>query len=204
MAKLSSTEKSAASLAKKTIIQILFATGGTYTVDGLREKLRSFFKDAVPAEERAAAAFGNDELLDILLEANRELAPLGLHLRVVNGAVSFITTKVHPKASAFLATKFPAPGGLKPSLLEVLAVIAEKQPITQAEINYIFDSDRRDAVYALREARLVEVFCESGERNRYATTDEFLSRFRLKDIQEYRSLLAKLLNGHSSSEEMIT
>jgi hypothetical protein len=50
-------------IAAKTVVQLLFATGKSFTVDGLREKLREFFREEVRAELRAAPALNNLELI---------------------------------------------------------------------------------------------------------------------------------------------
>jgi hypothetical protein len=41
-------------IAAKTVVQLLFTTGKSFTVDGLREKLREFF----PAGGASAMSFG--------------------------------------------------------------------------------------------------------------------------------------------------
>ena len=40
-------------LAAKSVVQLPFATGKSFTVDGLREKLRELFRQEVDAEVRA-------------------------------------------------------------------------------------------------------------------------------------------------------
>jgi hypothetical protein len=62
----------------------LFSTGKSFTVDGLRE----FFREEVRAEVRAVAALSNVELITALLSSNKQLAIVGLQLRLVNGVVS--------------------------------------------------------------------------------------------------------------------
>ena len=52
-------------------VQLLFSTGKSFTVDGLREKLREFFRQEVRAEMRAVAALSNVELITALLSCNR-------------------------------------------------------------------------------------------------------------------------------------
>ena len=48
-------------LAAKSVVQLPFATGKSFTVDGLREKLRELFRQEVGAELRAGAALNNVE-----------------------------------------------------------------------------------------------------------------------------------------------
>jgi hypothetical protein len=66
-------------------VQLLFSTGKSFTVDGLREKLREFFRQEVRAEARAVAALSNVELVTALLSCNQQLALVGLQLRIING-----------------------------------------------------------------------------------------------------------------------
>ena len=129
-------------IAAKAVVQLLFATAKSFTVDGLREKLREFFRQEVRAELSAVAALNNVELITALISFNWQLALVGLQLRILNGVVSLLTTEVHNKA---LAAQNGAIGslGLTPSALEVLACIAFKQPISQAEIDRLFDADKR-------------------------------------------------------------
>ena len=49
-------------IAAKVVVQLLFATGRSFTVDGLREKLREFYREEVRPELRAVAALNNVEL----------------------------------------------------------------------------------------------------------------------------------------------
>ena len=85
-------------VAAKTVVQPLFSTGKSFTVDRLREKLREFFREEVRMELRAVAALNNVELISALLSSNRQLALVGLQRRIINGVVSLITTEVCNKA----------------------------------------------------------------------------------------------------------
>ena len=60
-------------IAAKAVVQLLFSTGKSFTVDGLREKLRKFFREEVRAEVRAVAALNNVELITALISCNRQL-----------------------------------------------------------------------------------------------------------------------------------
>ena len=141
-------------IAAKAAVQLLFSTGKSFTVDGLREKLREFFRQEVRAELRAVAALSNVELITALLSCNRQLALVGLQLRIINGVVSLLTTEVHNRAlAAYLSeqTRASANSGLTTATLEVLACIAFKQPISQGEIDHLFDADKRGLVMTLRD-----------------------------------------------------
>ena len=136
-------------IAAKAVVQLMFSTGKSFTVDGLREKLREFFREEVRAEVRAVASLNNVELITALLSCNQQLAPIGLQLRIVNGVVSLLTTQVVNKAlDQYLSEQTGARGNLllTSATLEVLACIAFKQPICQAEIDRLFDADKRGIV----------------------------------------------------------
>jgi len=174
-------------IAAKAAVQLLFSTGKSFTVDGLREKLREFFRQEVRAELRAVAALSNVELITALLSCNRQLALVGLQLRIINGVVSLLTTEVHNRAlAAYLSeqTRASANSGLTTATLEVLACIAFKQPISQTEIDHLFDADKRGLVVTLRDLKLVEEFAGTDGRLRFATTQTFLQRFGLASLQE--------------------
>jgi chromosome segregation and condensation protein ScpB len=66
----------------------------------------------------------------------------------------------------------------------VLACIAFEQPISQAEIDRLFDADKRGLVITLRDLRLVEEFAGADGRLRFATTEAFLQRFGLASLTE--------------------
>ena len=105
------------------------------------------------------AALNNVELITALISCNPQLGLVGLQLRILNGVVSLLTTEVHSKAlGAYLSEQGTSSGGLglTPSALEVLACIAFKQPISQAEIDRLFDADKRGLVVKMRDLKLVE------------------------------------------------
>jgi chromosome segregation and condensation protein ScpB len=65
----------------------------------------------------------------------------------------------------------------------VLACIAFKQPINQAELDRLFDVDKRGLVVKLRD-KLVEEFAGADGRLCFVTTQAFLQRFGLVSSQE--------------------
>ena len=75
-----------------------------------------------------------------------------------------------------------------------------KQPISQAEIDHLFDADKRGLVVTLRDLKLVEEFASSDGRLRFATTQTFLQRFGLASLQE---LSAALLSDKARAIELL-
>ena len=72
----------------------------------------------------------------------------------------------------------------------MLACIAFKQPISQAEIDQLFAADKRGLVVKLRDLKLVEEFAGDDGRLRFATTESFLQRFGLENAQQLSAVLA--------------
>ncbi|TNE97254.1 MAG: SMC-Scp complex subunit ScpB [Deltaproteobacteria bacterium] len=76
---------------------------------------------------------------------------------------------------------------LTPSALEVLAIIAYKQPVAKTEVDKIRGVDSSHIVRQLMDKRLVKVNGRSDEMGRpvlYGTTPEFLEVFNLADLSE--------------------
>jgi chromosome segregation and condensation protein ScpB len=99
------------------------------------------------------AALNNVELITALISCNRQLGLVGLQLRILNGVVSLLTTEVQNKAlGAYLSEQGTSSANLDltTATLEVLACIAFKQPIGQAEIDRLFDVDKRGLAFADR------------------------------------------------------
>ena len=74
---------------------------------------------------------------------------------------------------------------LSPTALEVLAILAYKQPCSKVEVDKIRGVDSGHIVRALMDKRLVRVVGRSDELGRpvlYGTTNEFLEVFNLPDI----------------------
>jgi chromosome segregation and condensation protein ScpB len=181
----------------KTVVQVLFTTAKTFTVDTLREKLREFYREDARAEVRAAAAVTNVELVAMLLDCNKQLAPLGLQFRIVNGMVSLLTTKVENECCAdYLRAQTGESGNpeLTTAALEVLACIAFKQPISQAEIDQIFAADKRSLVVKLRDLDLVADYSGTDGRLRFATTGAFLRWFGLASLDQLRTTCGMTLS----------
>jgi chromosome segregation and condensation protein ScpB len=187
-------------IAARAVVQLLFSTGKSFTVDGLREKLREFFREEVRGEMRAVAALSNVELITALLSCNRQLASVGLQLHIINGVVSLLSTRIESKAlAAYLSEQSGATSAnlqMTTATLEVLACIAFKQPISQAEIDLLFDADKRGLVVKLRDLKLVEEFAGADGRLRFATTQTFFTALRARKLAGIDYNLAAAQSAH--------
>lgn len=80
---------------------------------------------------------------------------------------------------------------LSRSLLEVMAIVAYKQPVTRLEIDDIRSASSDYAITMLLKANLITVIGRKDAIGRpllYGTTDDFLVKFQLKDLSELPSV----------------
>jgi len=80
---------------------------------------------------------------------------------------------------------------LSKSLLETLAIIAYKQPVTRAEVEAVRGVSVSHAFDQLQEKRLIKISGVSdlpGRPKLYRTTEEFLMQFGIKTLKELPSL----------------
>ena len=92
---------------------------------------------------------------------------------------------------------------LSPSALETLAIVAYKQPITRADVAALRGVNSDSVLNSLLEKGLVRIAGRKAGRSLlFATTDEFLQQFGLKDASELPSLdeIDELLNTPNTSE----
>ncbi len=83
------------------------------------------------------------------------------------------------------------PARFSPSALETLAIIAYRQPVTRAEIEYLRGVDAGGVVKNLLEKRLIRILGKKdvpGKPLIYGTTREFLELFNLKDLASLPTL----------------
>lgn len=76
---------------------------------------------------------------------------------------------------------------LSPTALEVLAMVAYKQPVSRSEIEKIRGVDSSHIIRGLMDKRLVKVVGRTEEAGRpvaYGTTPEFLEVFNLNDLEQ--------------------
>jgi segregation and condensation protein B len=79
---------------------------------------------------------------------------------------------------------------LSPSALEVLAILAYKQPVTRADVDKIRGVDSSHILRSLMDRGLIKLDGRSdlpGKPLTYSTTDEFLVTFSLKDLSDLPS-----------------
>ncbi len=114
----------------------------------------------------------------------------GIVLIEFNGKLQFTT---NPNVGDFVCDMLTPlrEKSLTKSLLEVLATIAYKQPITKLEIDELRGVGSEYAIAGLTKANLIEVVGRRDTVGRpllYGTTDEFLKKFELTSISDLPDL----------------
>lgn len=121
----------------------------------------------------------------------------GVLLLDFNGKLQFSTNTNYGDIVAEVLTPLKEKE-LSKTLLEVLAIIAYKQPITRIEIEKIKATSADYAIGLLLKVNLIEVVGRKDAVGRpvlYGTTDEFLKKFQLSEISElpdYQAVLDRL------------
>jgi len=154
-----------------------------------------FASDRPLSAGRLAEALGDVDthvVTNLLEELGGHLADLDLPytLRAIAGGYQ-LTTK--PEYASFIRRLFQIKKnrGLSRPLLETLAIIAYKQPVTRAQVEAVRGVSVSYAFESLLEKRLVKVagIAEAPGRPRlYRTTDEFLVHFGMKNLRELPSI----------------
>jgi segregation and condensation protein B len=161
---------------KAIIESLLFAAGEPVSLNRLAAVL-----DSVPREEirNAVGALG----------AEYSQGGRGLTIEEVAGGYQLRTRKEFaPHIRKLLAGKPPR---LSRSLLETVAIIAYRQPVTRPEIEEVRGVDCGGVLETLLERRLIRIAGRKEAPGRpmiYATTAEFLEVFGLKDLDSLPDL----------------
>lgn len=162
-----------------TIEAILFASGKAVALGDICDKLNITTRELKKALTELKEKYGEDGGIQ-LLEFNHK-AQLASN-PVYKGDVEAVLNPIREKE-------------LTRTILECAAIIAYKQPITRTEIEILRGLNSDYAVNALLELKLIEPCGRKDAVGRpvlFATTDEFLKRFRLgslADLPDYDELM---------------
>lgn len=125
------------------------------------------------------------------LEKNYEVnSKTALKLIQTGGTYKLVTK---PELASILEKYFDrnSCSGLSPAALEILSIVAYRQPITRIEIDQIRGVQSGTTLQNLVLRNLVKVVGrleEPGRPKTYGTTDEFLDYFGLEDIKDLPKL----------------
>ncbi len=133
---------------------------------------------------------GKDEIRKALQELVEETADRGMQIRQV---ASGYRLQVNPEYGSFVSRLFQQkPPRYSRALLETLALIAYRQPITRGEIEAIRGvSVSSNIIKTLQEREWVRTLGHKdvpGKPSLYGTTAQFLDYFNLKSLNELPTL----------------
>jgi len=134
--------------------------------------------------------------------ARHEVAQSGLRLEEVADGYQLRT--VQDCAGTILQLVKSRPFRFSRAALETLAIIAYRQPVTRAEVEYLRGVDSGGVVKTLLEKQLIRILGKKDVPGRplmYGTTREFLAFFGLRDLaalptlKEFSELTPETLDG---------
>ncbi len=163
---------------KRVLYALLFASDRPLSAPRMAEVLGDTDPDIVAT------------LLEELREELNTRTELPYTLREIAGGYQLVS---RPEFAPFIRRLFQIKKSnrLSKALLETLAVIAYKQPVTRAEVEAIRGVSVSYAFDQLQERRLIKIVGVAdlpGRPKLYRTTDEFLVNFGLKTLKELPSL----------------
>ncbi len=170
------------SLLSNQIESVLFVSGKAIEEKFLKEKLGAGDKEFSSAITELLTKYSGDS---------------GIHLLQFNKKLQFATNPNYAKEVEAVLNPIKEKE-LTNAMLETLAIIAYKQPVTRIEVEEIRSVDCTYSVQNLVRLGLVECVGRKdtiGKPLLFATTDEFLKRFSIsdvKDLPDYETLLDKL------------
>jgi len=174
---------------KNTVEAIIFASGSPILKSDIVEKIPELT---------------TQKLNSIIKDLQKQYSETsGVLLVEFNGKVQFMSNPKYGETVADVLTPLREKE-LTNTLLEVLASIAYKQPITSLELEYMRSGKSSEyAISALLKAGLITVVGRKDTVGRpllYGTTDEFLKKFQIEnidDLPDYSEVLEQLriLNG---------
>ena len=166
----------------KIIESILFVSGKAVEESFIREKLEITGKQYSEALEELTKQYSGES---------------GIHLLRFNKKIQFASNPDYVKHVEAVLNPIKEKE-LTNAMLETLAIIAYKQPITRIEIEEIRAVDCTYAVQNLMRLGMIEVVGRKdtiGKPLLFGTTDDFLKRFSISevtDLPDYDVFLEKL------------
>ena len=169
---------------------ILFASGDAVPVDMLREKLEITKRQADDAIRQLERKYTGD---------------CGIRLLNFNHKLQFATNPDYKESVSLVLTPIREKEFTR-TILECAAIIAYKQPITRSELEAARGTSSDYAITTLLSLEMIEPCGRKdtpGKPILYATTDNFLKRFKLKslaDLPDYEELLRRIAEITSISD----
>ncbi len=158
--------------AKKILEAVLFSTPEVLTIKALAAVLGG----AAPS---ALAAW--------IEELNREYESSSRTFRIARIGEGYQMRTLPMYKTWILKAQPFKPSRLTPAMLETLAIVAYRQPITRSEVEHLRGVDASFALRTLLDKKLVRIIGKDTTPGRpilYGTSREFLSLFNLADLKD--------------------
>jgi len=174
---------------KSILESLIFASDRPITVKQLKE---------------LTATSKTETLTAALEDLEAEYRESGVQLAQVGGGYQFRT---HPDNATWVKRLLAGrPPRLTRAMLETLAIVAYRQPITRPEIEDIRGVDSGGVIRILLERGLIRIMGKKEEVGRpilYGTTRQFLEFFNLRDLRELPTLkeFTELTEEHADQVE---
>ena len=171
---------------ESTLEAVLFAAGDAVSIDRLCEVLE------LPREAVLEAAHE--------LSSRYDFEQRGLMLRRIADKLQLCSRPMYAEAVRRV-TETRKNASLSPAALEVLTIIAYRQPVTRAFIDQLRGVDSGGTLSSLAEKQMIE---EAGRLEvpgrpiLYRTTEHFLQAFALESVDDLPALPAFTDNGQLS------
>lgn len=176
------------------IESILFVSGKAVEIAFIAEKLEVPVGDVNKAIEQLKQRYSGES---------------GIHLLTFNKKAQFSSNPEYVKSVESVLNPIKEKE-LTNAMLETLAIVAYKQPVTRVEIEEIRGVDCTYSVQNLTRLGLIEAVGRKesiGKPLLFATTDEFLKRFSLTsidDLPDHQALLGKLQSIEQNKNSVTT
>jgi segregation and condensation protein B len=161
---------------KQIIESILFVSDAPFTLDRLCSSLEEFEREAI-----------KEAIQSIIVDCKTN--DRGIELIQVAGGYQF---RSKPELGDYIRRlKRVKPARFSPSALETLAIIAYRQPVTRAEVEYLRGVDSGGILKSLLDKKLIRIIGKKdipGKPLIYGTTKEFMETFNLKDLASLPTL----------------
>lgn len=164
------------------IESILFVSG--------KEVEEAFIKEKLEVSDRQF----NEAVSELMVKYGKDC---GINLLRFNKKLQFATNPDNAKEVESVLNPIKEKE-LTSAMLETLAIVAYKQPVTRLDIEDIRSKDCTYAVQTLMNLGLIQVVGRKetiGKPLLFGTTDDFLKRFSISDVTDlpdYETLFAKL------------
>jgi segregation and condensation protein B len=144
--------------------------------------------DEQETEQSDYSQFDDLYFSNLIHEINTDLIKTGRPYHIVHAAGGYLfATRPEYGKLIYETSKLKTKRRLSHAALEVLAIVAYKQPITKPEVELIRGVNSSEVINALAEKNIVEEVGKKdtlGKPIMYGTTDEFLKIFGLNSLKD--------------------